>query len=51
MEEQLRQFYVLVKFPNGESHIQRVCGFSIWHAIDQLYTVKGFSAVQPDNIK
>lgn len=48
MEEQLQQFYVLVKLPSGEPHTVRVCGYSIWHAIDNLYTKKGFSRVQPD---
>jgi len=48
MEEQIKQFYVLVRLPNGEPHTTRVCGYSIWHAIDNLYTKHGFSRVQPD---
>jgi len=51
MEEKLEWFFVLVDLPNGESHIERVCGYSVWHAIDNLYTMKGFSQIQPDRSK
>lgn len=51
MEEKLEWFYVLVELPNGESHIEKVCGYSVWHAIDNMYSMKGFSRIQPDRRK